>query len=453
MIDRVLRRIGHEIGRSAAKLVDLREISQIQRGIRDDDKIGQVHAARNSSAHRAGPLSADASVAISDAVAELSAASATLGKALHPHTAANLADLVRIMNTYYSNLIEGHHTRPRDIQARACQESSTRTRAARGFRDRGGCTCAPAGAEIDRRAAAGKLDEPAPSANSSAGCTRNSPRMPPGNFCSSAAQRSRVSHGARGLGAPSPEHDNAVGRHLPPSSARVADFMDYFAHALSVRGARKSRAHYGGRRRASPLQLHPSVPGRQRARQPADEPRHGAFRRNRRAWSLVDFARLVARAGTRTRRARRVQDDDECRRHAAPGRSRWARQSFAQGARRVCAVVPEGLPGSGDVHVGAVRHRAPWRSACEFASSATSGSSPKRPACWKRRWCAAMFERGDVGRITGLPERSARRILSSVIEAGLLAIRHREGPVSLRFPDDALEILFPRLYPEAETSR
>src|SRR5579871_4233160 len=54
--------------------------------------------------------------AISDAVAELSAASATLGRTLNESTAAGLADVVRIMNTYYSNLIEGHNTRPRDIQ-------------------------------------------------------------------------------------------------------------------------------------------------------------------------------------------------------------------------------------------------------------------------------------------------------------------------------------------------
>lgn len=53
---------------------------------------------------------------VADVIAELSAASATLGKALHPRTAAHLADLVRIMNTYYSNLIEGHDTRPRDIE-------------------------------------------------------------------------------------------------------------------------------------------------------------------------------------------------------------------------------------------------------------------------------------------------------------------------------------------------
>jgi Fic family protein len=55
------------------------------------------------------------SEAITDLVAELAAASATLGHALNPRTAANLA-VVRIMNTYDSNLIEGHNTRPSDIE-------------------------------------------------------------------------------------------------------------------------------------------------------------------------------------------------------------------------------------------------------------------------------------------------------------------------------------------------
>src|SRR5580658_3474195 len=58
----------------------------------------------------------DVPEALSDAVAELAAASAKLGHALHPRTASNLAALVRIMNSYYSNLIEGHNTRPRDIE-------------------------------------------------------------------------------------------------------------------------------------------------------------------------------------------------------------------------------------------------------------------------------------------------------------------------------------------------
>jgi Fic family protein len=58
------------------------------------------------------------------------------------------------------------------------------------------------------------------------------------------------------------------------------------------------------------------------------------------------------------------------------------------------------------------------------------------------------FERGEITRITGLPERSARRVLSDVTATGLLASDTPKGPVSLRFPVDALDVLFPRLFPE-----
>jgi len=59
------------------------------------------------------------------------------------------------------------------------------------------------------------------------------------------------------------------------------------------------------------------------------------------------------------------------------------------------------------------------------------------------------FERGAAARITGLPERTARRVLGDVVDAGLLASETPKGPVSLRFPANTLETLFPRLYPEA----
>jgi len=57
------------------------------------------------------------------------------------------------------------------------------------------------------------------------------------------------------------------------------------------------------------------------------------------------------------------------------------------------------------------------------------------------------FERGEITRITGLPERTARRVLDEILKAGLLASETPKGVVSLRFPVDALEDLFPRLYP------
>ena len=42
--------------------------------------------------------------------------SGALERALHPRTAAQLADAVRVMNCCYSNLIEGHNTRPCEIE-------------------------------------------------------------------------------------------------------------------------------------------------------------------------------------------------------------------------------------------------------------------------------------------------------------------------------------------------
>ena len=58
------------------------------------------------------------------------------------------------------------------------------------------------------------------------------------------------------------------------------------------------------------------------------------------------------------------------------------------------------------------------------------------------------FERGEASRITGLPERTARRVLNDLVSEGLLGSRSPKTPVSLRFPADALDLLFPRLFPE-----
>jgi Fic family protein len=51
-----------------------------------------------------------------------------LRAALHPITRRGVADLVRSMNSYYSNLIEGHRTTPRDIDAALRKEFSRETK-------------------------------------------------------------------------------------------------------------------------------------------------------------------------------------------------------------------------------------------------------------------------------------------------------------------------------------
>jgi hypothetical protein len=53
------------------------------------------------------------------------------------------------------------------------------------------------------------------------------------------------------------------------------------------------------------------------------------------------------------------------------------------------------------------------------------------------------FERGAAAGLTALPERTAQRVLNDTMAAGLLGSSTPKGPVSLRFPDDALEVLCP----------
>lgn len=46
---------------------------------------------------------------------ELTEKGASLASMLHPIVQTSVGDLVRSMNCYYSNLIEGHNTHPREI--------------------------------------------------------------------------------------------------------------------------------------------------------------------------------------------------------------------------------------------------------------------------------------------------------------------------------------------------
>jgi Fic family protein len=58
------------------------------------------------------------------------------------------------------------------------------------------------------------------------------------------------------------------------------------------------------------------------------------------------------------------------------------------------------------------------------------------------------IQRGEASRITGKPERTARRILKDLLEKSLLISDSEKGPVRLAFPVKIAAYYFPRLYPE-----
>lgn len=70
-------------------------------------------------------LPADQDHRLEDLAYELVAAASGLAGQLHPVVQQSIGDLVRSMNCYYSNLIEGHNTVPRDIERALAQDYST----------------------------------------------------------------------------------------------------------------------------------------------------------------------------------------------------------------------------------------------------------------------------------------------------------------------------------------
>lgn len=62
---------------------------------------------------------------------------------------------------------------------------------------------------------------------------------------------------------------------------------------------------------------------------------------------------------------------------------------------------------------------------------------------------AGPIPRGEFMTMTGLPQRTASRVLSQLIKDRLLVSEGPRSPVSFNFPLDALSVLLPNLYPEA----
>jgi hypothetical protein len=54
--------------------------------------------------------------------------------------------------------------------------------------------------------------------------------------------------------------------------------------------------------------------------------------------------------------------------------------------------------------------------------------------------------RGEAARVTGMRVRRARDLLCAFVSDGIIASDTPRGPVSSRFPLDAIEVLFPSLF-------
>lgn len=351
---------------------------------------------------------------------------------LHPVTRQGVADLLGLMNSYYSNLIEGHRTLPREIEQALLDNYSPD----------------PAERNLQQEAVAHVETEKEIQAE----LARDSGLNPASTdflcwiherFYIRLPKDMRVVEGKEGERQPVipgqfRPRGVSIGRHIPPDADDVPALMRAFEN-----GYRLERLHHPENLAAifaahhRLLWIHPFLDGNGRvARLLLQAQLHRLELLGEGLWSI---ARGLARDSTRYRELLGVAD---ARRHVMmDGRGHLTER----GLLTLC----EFLVDTARDQVRFMGEALELDALTERMQTFVERTPRLRPESFYLLREAALrgeIARGEAARVTGLGERTARELVKDLLGKGLLVSDSPKGPVRLGLTTEAAEAYFPRLF-------
>jgi Fic family protein len=370
--------------------------------------------------------------ALTDLSIELAAQSAGFRRSLPQGVLTALADLVRAMNCYYSNLIEGHDTHPVDIE-RALKNDYSADREKRNLQLE-----ARAHIAVQHWIDDGGLSGQATTSAGIREIHRRFCELLPDDLLwveeSDTGERLRVTPGELR------QRDVKVGQHIPISPGAVPRFLQQFETAYSGLGRAESilaaaAAHH------RLLWVHPFLDG------------------NGRVARLMSYAALldtldtggvwsIARGLARNSHAYKshLAACDMPRRNDLDGRGNLSEEGLASFTRFFLETGLDQLKFmEALVQPDRLRHRILLWAEEEVRIGALPSKAGNILEAILYR---GELPRGDVAGILGTSDRHARRVVASLNEQGVISSESTRAPLRLAFPAKLASRWMPGLFPE-----
>lgn len=372
--------------------------------------------------------------ALEDLSFDLVARANALGGQLHPLVRQSVGALVRSMNCYYSNLIEGHDTHPRDIDRALAQDYSKEPKrralqleavahiAVQGMIDEGKAPDVwPASSEYARwlhREFCSRLPEELLVVTHPE--TNETVRVEPGALRTRGVQ---------------------VGHHVPPDAADLPRFLARFEEAYApVRLSKIQRIVAVAAAHHRFLWIHPFLDGNGRV---ARLMSYALLERVGVGSSLWSIARGLARNVGRYKQLLMAADGP---RHGdLDGRGTLSQSALVE----LCRFFIETAVDQVDYMASVLEPRELLRRIELQVRDETEAGRLPAGAFPVLREALIMGEvpRHRVPELTGYQERMARSVTSTLLKQGLLVSDGVRAPFRLSFPATVVERWFPRLYP------